>query len=109
MKHVHTDPLGLTVSGGLLGFAAAKNTPLLFDSAVGEMSLYFQGSNKQFFVAYYNTTTSRARYGLGTDNSDENKKVYLTARSAGCDAARLNIQVADGTNSDQCTPPPKHT
>jgi hypothetical protein len=101
MAHIHTDPLGLTVSGGLLGFAHAQSTPLLFDSAVGQMSLYFQGSNQQFFVAYYNTTTSRARYELSTEDS---KNVYLTARSAGSEMGTLEITVAaaDNGNSEQC-------
>ena len=103
MKHVHTDPFGLTVSGGLLGFAPAWSTPLLFDSAVGQISLYFQQSDGQFMVAYYDTMTSRARYELIAKNdNDQERKVYLTARSAGSDTGDLTIEVAAGSDTNHC-------
>lgn len=64
MSRAHTDPLGLTISGSLLGFAWTDDAPLLFDSATGTLALYFRGRDNQFFVAYYDTFTERAKVTL---------------------------------------------
>ena len=39
MPVIHIDPNGLTLAGGVLVFAATPVTPLLFDSALGRVSL----------------------------------------------------------------------
>lgn len=64
MPLVHIDALGLTIAGGKLDFAWTKNAPQLFDSANGSVALYFQGVDDQFFVTYYKTETTRARFEL---------------------------------------------
>ena len=58
MSLLHTDSLGLPVSGGLLDFAWTRDTPLLSESATGQLGLYFRGIENQFFAAYYDTHVS---------------------------------------------------
>jgi len=67
---ISTDPMGLTVNGAILNFTSVKPnvTPLLFESATGQLGLYFQGiNNDEFTVAHFETTQSaKAQYSLNT-------------------------------------------
>ena len=96
MPLLYTDPYGLTLSGGLLGFANTSDTPQLFDSATGKLALYFRGANNEFFVAYYDTHTAKAQYQLLTADS----KVTCVARAA--DTATVTISVS-GDSDSTCT------
>ena len=96
MPLLQTDPYGLTLSGGLLGFADTSDTPQLFDSATGKLALYFRGAHNEFFVAYYDTHTAKAQYQLVTADS----KVTCVARAA--DTATVTISVS-GDSDSTCT------
>jgi hypothetical protein len=53
MPLIHTDPNGLSVTGGLLDFAWTDDAPYLCESANGRLNLYFRGERNEFFAAYY--------------------------------------------------------
>jgi len=93
MPSVSIDQLGLGISGGLLGFAWSKSTPILFDSATGSLAMYFQGADDQFFVAYYDTHTERARYEL--EAAGGIKILTCTARSADAGMDKIEVAVSD--------------
>ncbi|BAY46268.1 hypothetical protein SAMD00079811_38760 [Scytonema sp. HK-05] len=95
---VYFDPMGLTVSGGLLGFASTKDTPQLFDSATGQLALYFRGENDEFFAAYYDSNTAKAQYQLPAKTG----KLTLVARSAIGEMNQTQITVADGSSAQNC-------
>lgn len=99
MNLLHTDPFGLTVAGGLLGFAYTNDTPQLFDSSLGKLALYFRGIAGQFFAAYYDTNTTKAQYTL----SAETGNIGFLARSAEPELDSSTITVSAGTNADNCT------
>ncbi|NEO97557.1 MAG: hypothetical protein F6K58_02360 [Symploca sp. SIO2E9] len=99
MHLLHTDSFGLTVAGGLLGFAYTNDTPQLFDSALGKLALYFRGSAGQFLAAYYDTNTSKAKYTLAAETGSIN----LLARSAEPEMDSATIAITSGTNADNCT------
>ncbi|MGK7940922.1 MAG: LamG-like jellyroll fold domain-containing protein [Crocosphaera sp.] len=99
MNRLHTDSLGLTVSGGLLGFASSQETPQFFDSAMGKLALYFRGLQGEFFAAYYDTNTAKAQYTLAT----EKNSINLFARSADAQTTETTVKVSDGTMADYCT------
>lgn len=101
MELVHIDAQGLTISGGVLGFAWTKDTPRLFDSATGSLALYFRGTDDQFFVTYYSTLTERARYPLADGTGGE--RVECTARSTDLEMDKLTIAVDDGDDADHCS------
>jgi hypothetical protein len=101
MHLVHTDPFGLTISGGLLGFAWTQDTPLLFDSATGSLALYFRGTDDQFFVAYYKTLTERAQYPLMDQNGQA--RVVCKARSTDPEMDQLAIAITRSTAAETCT------
>lgn len=99
MELLHTDRFGLTVSGGLLSFAYTNDSPLLFDSAIGNLGLYFRGAtNDQFFAAYFDTLTERAVYGLPATAG----QVVLTARRAEAVMDATAITVSDGNQPTTC-------
>ncbi|MBW4482224.1 MAG: LamG domain-containing protein [Tildeniella torsiva UHER 1998/13D] len=101
MPLVHSDASGLSVAGGLLTFAWSDDTPLLFDSAVGNVAMYFRGTDDQFFVAYYKTLTQRARYALNDALGAE--AVVGFARSTEAEMDRMSLKV-DGVDTDAtCT------
>jgi len=83
MPFIHTDPIGLTVSGALLEFAWTDKTPLLFESASGQIRLFFKGLSGQFFVAYYDVNTGKATFKLVTQDMDQNDsgEIRFIARS----------------------------
>lgn len=91
MPSVAIDQLGLGISGGLLGFAWSDAAPLLFDSATGSLAMYFQGTDNQFFVAYYDTRTERARYELQSESKV--KALTCVARSADAGMDKIKIEV----------------
>jgi len=101
MPLVHIDAFGLSLSGGLLGFAWTNETPLLFDSATGKLALYFRGADDQFFVAYFNTFSERARYPL-TDKSKQ-ESVMCVARSTDLDMDKIVLEVSGDEESSTCT------
>jgi PKD repeat protein len=90
MKPVHLDPTGLSISGGVLDFAFTNDAPVLFDSATGKLALYFRGSDNQFFVAYYETFTTRAKCPLGP--------VDCLARATERELDRLTVEVTGAGN-----------
>ncbi|NEQ76762.1 MAG: hypothetical protein F6K23_29315 [Okeania sp. SIO2C9] len=98
MALLHTDSDGLTTSGALLGFAYTGETPQLFDSAMGKLALYFQGTNTQFFTAYYDTKTARAQKVIDLGG----KKVRFIARSVGAESNAATITISDGNSDDTC-------
>lgn len=101
MPAVHLDASGLSISGGLLGFAWTDSAPLLFDSATGSLALYFRGADDQFFAAYYTTLTEKAKYPL-VDKTG-NQAVVCVARSADLGMDKIVVEVSDGDNDDTCT------
>lgn len=64
MPLLSVDGRGLTVCGANLGFAQSAEAPLLFDSALGRLMLYFRGPGGEFFVAYYDASTDHARFAM---------------------------------------------
>ncbi len=98
MALLHTDPRGLTVSSGLLGFAYTDSQPYLFESALGRMTIYFKGANKQFFSAYYDVNTARARWSLAVGSGS----LTLVSRATDSLVNDTSIVVADGTDTDHC-------
>ncbi|HIK42662.1 LamG-like jellyroll fold domain-containing protein, partial [Thermoleptolyngbya sp. M55_K2018_002] len=97
MPFVCADPTGLTVSGAVLGFAWTKDTPLLFESVTGRLSLYCRGTSDQFFAAYYDVVTGRASF-----SQPETPGLRWIARSAGAalDSSQITITAED---ADTCT------
>ena len=103
MHFLHTDPFGLTLSGALLGFAPSQNAPQFLDSTTGNLTLYFRGSQDQFFAAYYNTNTAKTEYKLATELATTNAdQLTLVARFAGEETNDTIITVADGDSADFC-------
>jgi len=99
METLNTDSDGLTTSGALLDFAHTGDTPQLLDSAMGKLALYFQGSNSQFFTAYYDTKTARAQKVIDADGG----KIRFLARSVGAESNAATITISDGNSDDTCT------
>ena len=99
MHLLHTDPCGLTVTGGLLGFAKTNDTPQLFDSVLGQLSLYFRGTAGEFFSAYYDTNVAKAQYTLDAATGTLNS----IAASAEPEMETSAIAVSDGTDAENCT------
>lgn len=99
MPLVQVDGSGLTLSGAVLGFAWTKDAPLLFDSATGQLALYFRGINDEFFTAYYTTLTARPQFRLTTESSTP---LICTARSAEPEMDAIQIQVAAGSVASEC-------
>ena len=82
---LHTDAFGLTMAGGLLGFAYSDDTSYLFDSATGKLALYLPGRRYgQFFAAYFDTNTTRAPTTVTAAGGD----LVFVARSAEPEADR---------------------
>lgn len=101
MTLLHSDRTGLTLSGAILGFAWTSDTPRLYDSATGNLALYFRGTNDQFFVTYYSTLTQRARYTLPGELGLAS--VVCVAQSVEPEFDRLAIQIDADPNPDLCT------
>ncbi len=101
MSLVFTDPVGLSLTGGLLEFAWTNEAPLLFDSATGKLALYFRGTDDQFFVTYYNTLTQRPQYRLVDARGSE--CVLCVARSTEPEMDKLKIKVGVDLDDAACT------
>lgn len=101
MPAVHLDASGLSIAGGLLGFAWTESTPLLFDSATGSLALYFRGADDQFFATYYTTFTEKAKYPL-VDKSG-NQAVICVARSTDLGMDKIAVEISNGPDDDNCT------
>ncbi len=102
MPLITVDSDGLTIAGGIADFAWTKSTPQLFDSATGQLTLYFQGADDQFFAAYYQTLTARATFYLTAAGANPPIVVACMARSADAamDQIRLSLTQVQG---DRCT------
>ncbi|MBD2460346.1 hypothetical protein H6G89_04745 [Oscillatoria sp. FACHB-1407] len=99
MPLIHVDPMGLTVAGAILGFTWTKSAPVLFDSAMGKLALYFQGLDDQFFVAYYRTLTQRASYAFP---SLDQPSITFYSRSLEPEFDDLKIAIS-GDDPTTCT------
>ncbi|MGB3545181.1 LamG-like jellyroll fold domain-containing protein, partial [Rubrivirga sp.] len=99
LVHCHTDGRGLTIRSGLLQFAYTDAPPVLFESAIGRVSMYFKGVNDQFFAAYYDIRTSRATWAL----SAKLGAIGLTSQTADVGYNGATVTVSDGSHSDLCT------
>jgi hypothetical protein len=94
-----TDSAGLSIMGGLLGFAYSNHRPVLLDSASGNVVLYFRGQNGNFYSSYYDTLVSRHFKHQPTATG----AVTLIARSAGLDLTQTSFTVAEGASPAFCT------
>ncbi|MEZ4712461.1 MAG: LamG-like jellyroll fold domain-containing protein [Caldilineaceae bacterium] len=101
MALIYTDPAGLSITGGLLGFAWSQETPQLYESATGKLALYFRGADDQFFVAYYNTLTQRAQYRLLDEHGQA--CVLGRARSTEAEMDQIKISLTDAGDDAACT------
>lgn len=99
MPLVNTDAYGLTIAGGLLGFAYTSDTPYLFDSATGKLALYFRGETGQFFAAHYDTSTTRAQLRMKAGGGE----LVFAARAAESEADQTTVTVSDGPTPTLCT------
>ncbi|MGW1060671.1 LamG-like jellyroll fold domain-containing protein [Micromonospora rubida] len=99
MPTVAVDNTGLSVFGAVLAFAWSRNSPVLIDSATGEVALYFRGADGQFFSAYYDVTASRAAKQITLPSG----RLLLTSRDTGVNLPELGITVSAGPNAEQCT------
>lgn len=102
MPLVGIDADGLTLSGAVLGeFAWTNDTPLLFDSATGQVMLYFRGAKDQFFVLYYNTLTAKALFRLPTQT--DYQFLNCIARSTDAVMDEITIAVSEAESPERCT------
>ena len=101
MPLIYTDSMGLTVSGTAFNLTASKDTPRLFDSANGNLILYFRGANDEFYSAQYDTLTERVSHELA---ATEGNLVFI-ARTAGSqiDTATIVIQSSSTDTDETCT------
>ncbi|MER7165791.1 LamG domain-containing protein [Micromonospora sp. NPDC000207] len=99
MPTVAVDDTGLSIFGAVLAFAWSRTTPVLLDSATGEVVLYFRGVDGQFFSVYYDVTASRAtkQFTLGSG------RLKLTSRDTGVALSELGVTVSAGPDADRCT------
>jgi hypothetical protein len=101
MPLVALDTTGLSVAGGVLTFAWTDEAPLLFDSATGQLGMYFRGADDQFFVTYYKTLTQRAQYHLNDEAGADG--VVCTARAAEPELDQLSIAIAAEDEAALCS------
>lgn len=97
---LYIDRQGLTVTGGLLGFAYTSHAPLLFDSSTGDVILYFRGQTGQFFASYYHTLSSSGSLRLAMGQS---RSLILQGRTPGLDLSQTVVNVSDGSRAEVCT------
>lgn len=105
LPQIFTDPMGLTVNGGVLEFASADATPTLVESNDGLVHLYFQGAQNEFFVAQYNVSTQKATYLIRAEESLDGQvrveELQAMARWSGTPMNRARLQIEDQGN-DLC-------
>ena len=99
MPLLHVDASGLTASGAVLDFAPAADSPLLFDGALGRVTLYFRDAAEDFLLAYYNTFTGRAMLRLPAVAGE----VAFVARSTAGELDGLVVEVNAGPDDTACT------
>ncbi|MEV0609450.1 LamG domain-containing protein [Polymorphospora rubra] len=99
MPTVAVDNTGLSVFGAVLAFAWSRNTPVLIDSATGEVVLYFRGVDGQFFSVYYDVTASRTAKQITVPSG----RLALTSRDTGVALPELGFTVSAGPDADHCT------
>ncbi len=99
MRHTHSDPAGLTVSGALLAFARSADTPLLFDSANGKLTTYYRSPEGQLLAGYLDINVARARFEIARGND----RILFLARSAGSHPDEISIAIVPGNSADTCT------
>jgi len=68
-EYFYMDDARLTVSGSVLGFAQTDTSPYLFDSATGDLSLYFKDEDNKFSCAYYDTNLTRNHLTLSAGDT----------------------------------------
>ncbi|WP_018635739.1 LamG-like jellyroll fold domain-containing protein [Parafrankia elaeagni] len=110
MRHLHTDRTGLSVAGGLLAFAWSAHTPFLFDSATGDLTLYFRGGDGQFFATYYDTDVLRSVKQLaagtsliqfrGRDPLTDLDDVKITISDHGQVPTRCTVEIRRGSHTE---------
>jgi hypothetical protein len=98
MPLLHVDAAGSTVTGAVLDFCVARSAPVLFDSALGSLGLYFGGTDDQLSVAYYDTFTGRARYSF----PGAAHPVAFVPYSAAGEYDGLTIEVSAGADAKHC-------
>jgi len=99
MPLLHTDSRGLTLSGGLLGFAPSSHAPTLNDSATGNLGLYFRHAGGTSSVAYFDTHVERLRLRLPSESGT----CQWIARSATSATEIITVTVSPGAGADTCT------
>ncbi|WP_320069470.1 LamG domain-containing protein [Micromonospora sp. RTGN7] len=99
MPVVAVDNTGLSIFGAILAFAWSHDTPVLLDSATGEVVLYFRGVDGQFFSVYYDVTASRAVKQIKLPSG----RLQLTSRDTGVDLPELSFTVSGVAGADLCT------
>jgi hypothetical protein len=87
MPLLHVDENGLTTSGASLGFAPATDAPVLVDSALGRVTLYFRDAQQNFLLAYYDTFTGRAMRRSPADTGE----VSFVSRSTAAEADAMTV------------------
>ncbi|GAA1280508.1 hypothetical protein Psi02_67520 [Planotetraspora silvatica] len=102
MPLVHLDRRGLGVTGAVLGFARTGEAPVLFDSALGRLSLYFRGPAGEFSAASYDALTARARLTLPTGGDIPGELVFV-ARGTEPDYDGLTVVTTKDADPDLCT------
>lgn len=99
MSLLNIDALGLSLSGGILDFTEINGSPQLFDSATGQLLLYFRAPNDQLLSAYYDTMTERSQ----TLTPAEIGNVSFVGRSSEEELDETTISISDGPSTDNCT------
>ncbi|KXK63691.1 hypothetical protein AWW66_01645 [Micromonospora rosaria] len=99
MPTVAVDTTGLSIFGAVLAFAWSRDTPVLLDSATGEVVLYFRGVDGQFFSVYYDVTASRAAKQITLPAG----RLKMTSRDTGVALPDVGLTVSAGPDADRCT------
>jgi large repetitive protein len=109
----YIDPRGLAFYGGLIqpgsnprfpkfGELADGSRPYLLSSADGYLHLYYQGTNNQFFVAHYETSSDRAHYGVwwiaGAAAAAQRGYLVFSSRQTGAAFNQAKIKFNLGAN-----------
>lgn len=99
MPWVHTDTLGMTVTGALLDWARARSAPTLAPSALGQVGLYYQGADDALMGAHFHTLSARSVFALTAGGGT----LYFRARAAGAHMNQATIVISNGSLAQTCT------
>ncbi len=117
MRLLDIDPNGLSTSGGVLKFAYTSSgissslgysdavvatEPYLFDDSLGRVNLDFKGSNKNFFVLYFDPTGSKS-VTVTDNNSNSQVNPPLSLKPRLDRDMTLNVVANLQNNSNTCT------